>query len=118
MLRVESRAIELNTSSGWQRFNVLGALNAVTTMVITVCHTTLVNQDTFCELLDRSAVLQNVGQITLMLDNASDQHCAPRERGPIADSAAVPRRDRAHWHQSFGDVGNRLWGGDSHDFES
>jgi transposase len=66
----------IRSSSGRQRFNVLGAWNAVTHQFISVCNTTVVNQETFCELLSKIAALALTGPITLVLDNARYQHCA------------------------------------------
>ena len=66
----------IRSSSGRQRFNVLGAWNAVTHQFISVCNTTVVNQVTFCELLSKISALALTGPITLVLDNARYQHCA------------------------------------------
>jgi transposase len=66
----------IRSSSGRQRFNVLGAWNAVTHQFISVCNTTVINQETFKELLQKIADLDLVGPITLVLDNARYQHCA------------------------------------------
>ena len=66
----------IRSSSGRQRFNVLGAWNAVTHQFVSVCNTTVVNQDTFCELLMKISALALEGPITLILDNARYQHCA------------------------------------------
>ena len=66
----------VRSSSGRQRFNVLGAWNAVTHQFVSVCNTTVVNQGTFCELLEKIAALGLAEPITLVLDNARYQHCA------------------------------------------
>jgi transposase len=66
----------VRSSSGRQRFNVLGAWNAVTHQFMSVCNTTVVNQETFCELLQKIAASGLSGPITLVLDNARYQHCA------------------------------------------
>jgi transposase len=66
----------IRSSSGRQRFNVLGAWNAVTHQFVAVCNTTVVNQETFCELLLKISVLALPGPVTLVLDNARYQHCA------------------------------------------
>jgi len=66
----------VRASSGRQRFNVLGAWNAVTHQWVSVCNTTVVNQETFCDLLRKIAALGLVRPITLVLDNARYQHCA------------------------------------------
>src|SRR5262249_48007 len=59
-----------------QRFNVLGAFNAVSRQLVTVCNTTVVNTDTMCELLHKLAALGLSGPITLVLDNARYQRNA------------------------------------------
>jgi len=66
----------VRASSGRQRFNVLGAWNAVTHQWVLVCNTTVVNQETFCDLLRKIAALGLARPITLVLDNARYQHCA------------------------------------------
>jgi transposase len=66
----------VRASSGRQRFNVRGAWNAVTHPWVSVCHTTVVNQQTVCELLRKIAALGLVKPITGMLDNAGYPHCA------------------------------------------
>ena len=61
--------------SGRQRFNVLGALNAVTKQVITVTHATYLNSLSVCEWLDKLAALPLNLPITVVLDNARYQCC-------------------------------------------
>jgi transposase len=68
--------IFVRAASGRQRFNVLGAWNAVTRELIAVTNTTVVNTETMCELLGKIAVLGLTGPITLVLDNARYQHNA------------------------------------------
>ena len=68
ILRVFVRA-----ASGRQRFNVLGAWNAVTRQLLSVTSTTVVNTDTMCELLRVLAAENLVGPVTLVLDNARYQ---------------------------------------------
>jgi transposase len=63
-------------ASGRQRFNVLGAWNAVTRPLIAVTNTTVVNTETMCELLREIAGSGLIGPITLVLDNARYQHNA------------------------------------------
>jgi len=46
--------IFVRAASGRQRFNVLGAWNAVTHELIAVTNTTVVNTETMCELLGTS----------------------------------------------------------------
>ena len=66
----------VRAASGRQRFNVLGAWNAVTRELIAVTNTTVVNTETMCELLREVATLGLVGPITLVLDNARYQRNA------------------------------------------
>ena len=68
--------IFVRAASGRQRFNVLGAWNAVTRELIAVTNTTVVNTETMCELLRKIAALGLTGPITLVLDNARYQHNA------------------------------------------
>ena len=66
----------VRAASGRQRFNVLGAWNAVTHELIAVTNTTAVNTETMCELLRKMAALGLTGPITLVLDNARYQRNA------------------------------------------
>jgi transposase len=66
----------VRAASGRQRFNVLGAWNAVTRELLTITNTTVVNTDTMCELLRVVAARGLVGPITLVLDNARYQRNA------------------------------------------
>lgn len=68
--------IFMRAASGRQRFNVLGAWNAMTRQLITVTNTTVVNTETMCELLRKIAGLGLSGPIALVLDNARYQHNA------------------------------------------
>ena len=68
ILRVFVRA-----ASGRQRFNVLGAWNAVTRAFLAVTNTTVVNTETMCELLRKIASAGLTGPITVVLDNAKYQ---------------------------------------------
>ena len=70
------RRIFVRAASGRQRFNVLGAWNAVTRELTAVTNTTVVNTETMCELLRKIAALGLVGPITLVLDNARYQRNA------------------------------------------
>ncbi len=62
--------------SGRKRFNVLGALNAVTKEIITVTNETYINAESVCELMVEIARLELNKPITLVLDNARYQKCA------------------------------------------
>ncbi len=66
----------IQAPSGRQRFNVLGALNAITHDLITVSNETYITATTVCALLEQLAA-QHVGMpITVFLDNARYQKCA------------------------------------------
>ena len=67
-LRVFVRA-----ASGRQRFNVLGAWDAVTRRLLSVTNTTAANTDTMCQLLRRTAAEAWVGPVTVVRDNARCQ---------------------------------------------
>jgi transposase len=66
----------VKTGSGRQRFNVLGALNAVTHELIMVSNDDYINSKSVCELLAKLANLGLGLPITLVLDNARYQKCA------------------------------------------
>jgi transposase len=66
----------LRAASGRQRFNVLGAWNAVTRELIAITNTTVVNTETMCELLRAVATRGLIGPVTLVLDNARYQRNA------------------------------------------
>jgi len=68
--------IFVRAASGRQRFNVLGAWNAMTRELVAVTNTTVVNTETMCELLRKIAALGLSGPITLVLDNARYQRNA------------------------------------------
>lgn len=65
--------IFVRAASGRQRFNVLGAWNAITQQLIAVTNTTVVNTDTMCQLLRQIAAEKLSGAVTLVLDNARYQ---------------------------------------------
>jgi hypothetical protein len=56
--------------TGRQRFNVLGALNAITHELITVTNDTYITSEQVCQLLYQLAGLHLDIPITLFLDNA------------------------------------------------
>jgi transposase len=66
----------VRAAAGRQRFNVLGAWNAVTRQLVAVTNITVVNTETMCELLRKIAALGLAGPITLVLDNARYQRNA------------------------------------------
>lgn len=63
------------SASGRKRFNVLGALNAVTKEVLTVTNETYINAESVCLLLAQIAACYVGRPITIFLDNARYQHC-------------------------------------------
>jgi transposase len=62
--------------SGRQRFNVLGAVNAVTKEILTFTNETYINSDSVCHLLIQIAQRYVSIPITVVLDNARYQRCA------------------------------------------
>ena len=63
----------VRAASGRQRFNVLGAWNAITQELLAVTNTTVVNTETMCELLRKLAAQKLPGLVTVVLDNARYQ---------------------------------------------
>lgn len=61
--------------AGRQRFNVLGAVEAVTHQLVTVTNETYVTAATVCELLWKIAALNLTVPVTVVLDNARYQRC-------------------------------------------
>src|SRR5215210_4780248 len=57
----------VRAASGRQRFNVLGAFDAVTQRLTTVTNTTVVNTETMCELLRKIASQGLVGRVSVVL---------------------------------------------------
>jgi hypothetical protein len=67
--------IFIKAAAGLTRFNVLGAINAVTHELIMVTNDTYINAQSVCELLRQIAILNLGVPITLVLDNARYQKC-------------------------------------------
>ena len=67
--------IFIPSPSGRKRFNVLGAINAVTYQIIDVTNDSYINSHSVCELLDKLVALSLGIPITLVLDNARYQKC-------------------------------------------
>jgi hypothetical protein len=64
------------TMSGRQRYNVLGAINAITHDLCCLCNETHINALSVCELLEKiKEISQECIPITLVLDNARYQRC-------------------------------------------
>ena len=102
ILRVFARA-----ASGRQRFNVLGAWNAVTHRLLSVTNTTVVNTETMCELLRVIAAETLVGPVTVVLDNARYQ------RNKVVHGLAAELSIRLLFLPSYSPNLNlieRLWG--------
>lgn len=66
----------IQAPAGRQRFNVLGALNAITHELITVTNDSYITSSEVCQLLHQVAALNLERPITLFLDNARYQRCA------------------------------------------
>jgi transposase len=99
--------IFVRAASGRQRFNVLGAWNAVSRQLISVTNTTVVNTDTMCELLRKIAAEGLTGPITVVLDNARYQ------RNKVVQGLAVELGIRLLFLPSYSPNLNlieRLWG--------
>jgi transposase len=64
------------TPSGRKRFNVLGAVDALTKEIIMVVNETTVNAEMVCQLLSKLVAQVSEGPITVVLDNARYQKCA------------------------------------------
>ncbi len=79
--------IFIKSPSGRKRFNVLGALNAITHEVITVTNDTYINSESVCQLLHKLAALGLSIPITLVLDNARYQKCKLVQE--LADSLGI-----------------------------
>jgi len=62
--------------SGRQRFNVLGALDAITHKMVMITNCDYINAQSVCELLLKISQLGHNVPITLVLDNARYQRCA------------------------------------------
>ena len=65
----------VRAASGRQRYNVLGALNAVTHELVTEINTTYITATSVCALLRTIAARAGSVPVTLVLDNARYQRC-------------------------------------------
>jgi transposase len=65
----------IRAPAGRQRFNVLGALNAITHELVLVTNDSYINANSVCDLLRRVAALGLSVPITFILDNARYQKC-------------------------------------------
>lgn len=102
MVRIFVRA-----ASGRQRFNVLGAWNAISRQLVAVTNTTVVNTETMCALLRKIAAAGLTGPITVVLDNARYQ------RNKVVQTLAAELGIRLLYLPSYSPNLNlieRLWG--------
>lgn len=67
--------LHVRAASGRQRYNVLGAFNAVTHALVTEINTTYITATSVCVLLRKIAALGGSVPVTLVLDNARYQRC-------------------------------------------
>ncbi len=65
----------IKAPSGRQRFNVLGALDAITHELVTITNETYINAQSVCDLLWKITRLNLETPITFILDNARYQKC-------------------------------------------
>lgn len=65
----------IKAPSGRQRFNVLGALEAVSLQLVTVTNDSYINAHSVCQLLLKLRLLFPDDPLTLVLDNARYQRC-------------------------------------------
>lgn len=63
------------SASGRQRFNILGALNAITHEVVTITNDSYINALSVCDLLRKLAMKHADEVVTVFLDNARYQTC-------------------------------------------
>ncbi len=63
----------VKSPSGRKRFNVLGAIDAISHELVMVCNDSYINSGSFCELLWKLNALDLDVPITLVLDNARYQ---------------------------------------------
>jgi transposase len=67
--------VMIRAPAGRQRFNVLGALDAMTHELTMVCNDTYITASSVCELLREVARTAGACPVTLVLDNARYQRC-------------------------------------------
>ena len=70
----------IGSATGRSRFNVLGALNAVTLQMVTVVNTSYINAWVVVDLFKELRRLHEDSPLTLILDNARYQRCYIIER--------------------------------------
>lgn len=65
----------IKCASGRKRYNIIGALNAVTKELVTVTNHTYINADAVCALLDALHLKFPYDRLVLVMDNARYQRC-------------------------------------------
>jgi transposase len=65
----------IRSASGRSRYNILGAIDAMTGQLFTVCNETYINANSICEMLHKLALHYVGTSITIVLDNARYQKC-------------------------------------------
>lgn len=65
----------IRAAAGRKRFNVLGALDAVSKSITTICNESYINAESVCKLLELLAKQYFAERIYLILDNARYQKC-------------------------------------------
>lgn len=92
--------------SGRKRFNVLGAIDAVTHELTTVCNQTTINAQAICESLGKLSARYMGLPITPVLDNARYQKCAMVQR--LAASLKIELLFRPPYSPNLNLI-ERLW---------
>jgi len=70
-----ARRLFVRAASGRQRYNVLGAFNAVSRELVRVTNDSYITAETVCQLLVKISALGLGTPITLVMDNARYQRC-------------------------------------------
>lgn len=65
----------IKSASGRSRYNVLGAIDAMTRQLFTVCNEAYINANSICDMLNKLALHYAGTSITIVLDNARYQKC-------------------------------------------
>ena len=66
----------IKSPSGRQRYNVLGAFNAITHELVTITNDAYINAATVIELMEKLLSIYGSQMLTLVMDNARYQRCA------------------------------------------
>ena len=67
--------IYIPSPSGRSRFNVLGALDATSKEIVSICNDSYINSNSVCKLMSKLDDLETDIPITIILDNAKYQRC-------------------------------------------